>query len=210
MDAIDASVRSNQQIILTQLDISSAFPTVNHTIFLQQLKELKIPPVIFSFFKHCFLHQQVLFFETAIPILISSQVGLPQGCPLSPIAFAIYSSKVLKSVNSIERSLTEMPPRLRYRNQQEREEGVEEEDIETTREKEIEEHHEEERPQKKRYGERELEKATAAEEEQYRVANILHRCQVPRCVAYLDDLFLIDSSPQECAASLETVLNSLV
>jgi hypothetical protein len=103
-DSIDASKLNKENILILQLDISSAFPTVNHNIFLQKLISLKAPPPLISFFYQSFIYRRLFFFETLLPSEIPCDIGLPQGCPLSPIAFSIYTSDIIHKINSIKRT----------------------------------------------------------------------------------------------------------
>jgi hypothetical protein len=227
-DSIDASRLAGEEIVISQLDISSAFPTVDHKLFLSKLIRLQTPPALISFFHHSFLHRRLFFFETDTPSEVKCSIGLPEGCPLSPMAFSIYTSDAITAVNEAERSSPDpsspfpdpsspfpdpsssffsspsssfcffpspnpcITPQLVA-------------EIEKEKEKE----RDDERSSTHQFSPPPSPGFTPHHQNPPSHQPILVSCKVPKCVAYLDDIFLISSSPSDAASSMEILLNHL-
>jgi hypothetical protein len=145
-NSVDVARIKEQECIITQLDIEKAYPSVDRKMMLDILNQIHVHPTAISFFQHIFLLDENYFFEGTTPQIVRNTKGLAQGCPLSPMAFAIYAAGAMNSVNKIERD---------------------------------------------------------------NPAHFLTQCNVPKCVAYLDDMFLISSSMQEATTSLSTLITTL-
>ena len=79
--------------IVLIVEFSSAFNTRVPKILLKRLSELGVPYYLLSFIK-AFLtgrHQYVCIGKNNSDIL-NCDIGVPQGCVLSPILFSIYAS----------------------------------------------------------------------------------------------------------------------
>ena len=83
------------------LDISSAFPSVNHRRLLHNLRKRSVPKPIVRWIAD-FLRDrrtQLKFDDfTSDPLL--ADCGLPQGSPLSPILYLFYSADLLELFDS--------------------------------------------------------------------------------------------------------------
>ena len=104
-DRIDYNTLQHKETVVTQLDITSAFPSVDHLQLLRLLHptNLNIHPSVYRFIQHALSRDSLYFCETETPTVIESTKGLPQGCPLSPILFSIFTSSTIRSVNARER-----------------------------------------------------------------------------------------------------------
>ena len=85
---------------LLSLDISGAFPTVNHTRLVANIRKLGFP----SWLQHwvqSFLEGRVstLVINGVESDVFPIQAGLPQGSPLSPILFLLYNEELLQIAN---------------------------------------------------------------------------------------------------------------
>jgi hypothetical protein len=85
---------------LLSLDISGAFPTVNHTRLVATIRKLGF----LSWLQHwvqSFLKERVstLVINRVESSGFSIKAGLPQGSPLSPILFLLYNKELLRIAN---------------------------------------------------------------------------------------------------------------
>lgn len=82
------------------LDISSAFPSVNHRRLLHNLRKRGVPEPMVQWIAE-FLHDgrtQLNFNDfTSDPLL--ADCGIPQGSPLSPILYLFYSADLLELID---------------------------------------------------------------------------------------------------------------
>lgn len=88
--------KNNKKIVLvTFLDLSKAFDNVNITKLLNILTAYNYPPELVNWL-FLYLKQRniILTLNDGSTIQRQTNKGLPQGCPLSPILFNIYTSKI--------------------------------------------------------------------------------------------------------------------
>jgi Reverse transcriptase (RNA-dependent DNA polymerase) len=84
---------------LLQLDISAAFPTVNHIRLLATLREMGFPRWLVLWIKSWLQDRRTtLLFDGQSTPSIPVTVGIPQGSPLSPILFILYIASLYKMI----------------------------------------------------------------------------------------------------------------
>ena len=83
-------------LLLALLDLSKAYDTVSRPLLLHKLKNLGVHSNMLQFLKH-FLgeRQATVRYRTATSNMHSFQNGVPQGSPLSPLLFNIYTAQAL-------------------------------------------------------------------------------------------------------------------
>lgn len=99
-DDIRLGMENRQLTVLTLLDFSNAFNTVNFDILLALLSSLNLSPAVTDWFSS-YLHgrRQRVRLEETFSSWCDTSAGVPQGGVLSPLLFAIF-------INSISRNLT--------------------------------------------------------------------------------------------------------
>ena len=90
-DNLKMKIDNNESICSIFLDLSKAFPTVNHQILLQKLYRCGIRGVPLQWFKsYLESRTQYVEVENAKSNPLSIQCGVPQGSTLGPLLFLIY------------------------------------------------------------------------------------------------------------------------
>ena len=86
-----------------QLDIQSAYDTVDHVALLWKLREKGVPRYLVAWIRAFLAHRtaQLVVNESAYPFDIS--VGVPQGSPLSPTLFLVFVDDLLQDLERIVR-----------------------------------------------------------------------------------------------------------
>jgi retron-type reverse transcriptase len=95
VDATHTAWRHGAVASLLQLDIKGAFDTVNHTRLLHTLQHQGFPPWAVRWIRGFLTDRTAsLFFdgESTPPYCITA--GVPQGSPLSPILFLLYTTSL--------------------------------------------------------------------------------------------------------------------
>lgn len=90
------TAKNNRKVILvTFLDLTKAFDNVNITKLLEILIDFNYPSELINWL-YMYLKQRtiILTLNDGTSIRRQTNKGLPQGCPLSPILFNIYTSKL--------------------------------------------------------------------------------------------------------------------
>lgn len=92
---IEQAKNKKKCIMVTFLDLTKAFDNVNITKLLTILKEKKFPSHLIDWL-YFYLRKRtvVLTLNDGTTIERTSNKGLPQGCPISPILFNIYTTKL--------------------------------------------------------------------------------------------------------------------
>lgn len=102
---IKDSWRGGKVTSVLYLDISSAFPSVNHQRLLHNLRKRSVPEPLVRWIANFLKDRRTqLKFDdfTSEPLL--ADCGLPQGSPLSPILYLFYSSDLLELIDPKDRS----------------------------------------------------------------------------------------------------------
>lgn len=87
--------RNKKVVIATFLDLSKAFDNVDIKILLKKLSELKVPTAIVNWIYYYLKKRNTkLILNDGTVLTTTTNKGLPQGCPLSPILFNIYTTEL--------------------------------------------------------------------------------------------------------------------
>ena len=96
---LDCVNESNDHIALVQVDLSKAFDRVSHSFLFQLLSHVNIGDTILSGVQLCYKSGSTRIITNntlSAPIEIKSSVR--QGCPLSPLLFALYLEPLCLSI----------------------------------------------------------------------------------------------------------------
>lgn len=94
-------MENGQLTILTLLDFSNAFNTVNFDILLALLRSLNISPAVVDwFFSYLHGRRQRVRLEESLSSWCSTSAGVPQGGVLSPLLFAIFINSISLNLSS--------------------------------------------------------------------------------------------------------------
>jgi hypothetical protein len=77
-----------------QADVSAAFPTVGRQFVLEE--SLKDTPTLFNSLKFCLSRSSPLFCGEKT---LFAESGVPQGCPLGPVAFGLAIQPVIRTIS---------------------------------------------------------------------------------------------------------------
>ena len=100
-DDIRLSMENGNLTVLTLLDFSNAFNTVDFDILLAVLGSLNISPSVIDWFRNylCGRRQRICI-EDTISSWCNTTVGVPQGGVLSPLLFAIFINSISNGLRS--------------------------------------------------------------------------------------------------------------
>lgn len=96
---IELSLNRNRHVALITFDIKGAFDAVWHNGLLWKLKKMKIPTYLWCWI-HMFLCQREakIEYKTSVSTTFSLQQGTPQGSPLSPLLYILFTADSLSSL----------------------------------------------------------------------------------------------------------------
>ncbi|KAG7301647.1 hypothetical protein JYU34_014621 [Plutella xylostella] len=100
-DDIRLGMENGKLTILSLLDFSNAFNTVNFDLLLGILRSLNISPTVIDWF-HSYLHgrQQRIRIDDSYSKWCCTNAGVPQGGVLSPLLFAIFINSISENLSS--------------------------------------------------------------------------------------------------------------
>ncbi|XP_059061639.1 uncharacterized protein LOC131854532 [Achroia grisella] len=100
-DDIRLGMENSQLTVLTLLDFSNAFNTVDFDILLGLLSSLNISPTAIDWFRSYLLgRRQRIRIDDALSSWCLTSAGVPQGGVLSPLLFALFISSITSKLQS--------------------------------------------------------------------------------------------------------------
>ena len=101
LDDTIRSIDKGEITLLTMLDFSKAFDTIDHSLLYTKLMYYGFDDTSVSFFKSYFNHRsQQVIINNAASNLGTITSGVPQGSILGPILFTIYTADLLESTKN--------------------------------------------------------------------------------------------------------------
>ena len=89
--------KSNQKLFAVFIDFKKAYDTVNRKILFKRLNDIGIDGFMFKNIREMYKRTEYLIkYESGHLDAISSNMGLKQGCPLSPMLFNLYIDDIAK------------------------------------------------------------------------------------------------------------------
>lgn len=102
---IKDSWRKGHVASVLYLDISSAFPSVNHARLLHNLRKRRVPEPLVRWVADFLKDRRTqLKFDDFTSEPLTADCGIPQGSPLSPILYLFYSADLLEIVDPKDKS----------------------------------------------------------------------------------------------------------
>ncbi|CAG9126421.1 unnamed protein product [Plutella xylostella] len=100
-DDVRQGMENGELTVLSLLDFSNAFNTVDFDILLGVLRSLNVSPTVIDWF-HSYLHgrRQRIRIEESNSVWCSTTAGVPQGGVLSPLLFAIFINGISDNISS--------------------------------------------------------------------------------------------------------------
>ncbi|KAG7302626.1 hypothetical protein JYU34_012573 [Plutella xylostella] len=100
-DDVRQGMENGELTVLSLLDFSNAFNTVDFDILLGVLRSLNVSPTVIDWF-HSYLHgrRQRIRIEESYSVWCSTTAGVPQGGVLSPLLFAIFINSISNNISS--------------------------------------------------------------------------------------------------------------
>lgn len=99
LSMVQQSKREGLVMVTTFLDFSKAFENVQVDKLLETLRKENIPNHIINWIFHYLKNRRIILkLNDGTEIIQITNKGLPQGCPLSPILFNIYTKVVHKII----------------------------------------------------------------------------------------------------------------
>ena len=100
-DDIRYNTDNRELTVLTLLDFSNAFNTVDHDILLALLRSLNISPAVIDWFRSYLLgRRQRLKIDDSFSSWCNTLAGVPQGGVLSPLLFSIFINSITQQLSS--------------------------------------------------------------------------------------------------------------
>lgn len=98
---IRLGMENSQLTVLTLLDFSNAFNTVDFDILLAILRSLNISPTVIDWFRsYLYGRRQRIRIDDTYSSWCQLSAGVPQGGVLSPLLFAIFINSISKQISS--------------------------------------------------------------------------------------------------------------
>ncbi len=99
--ARDAAAAERKTLLVVKLDVKSAYDNVRHDILWARLAAAGMPEQVLRLLQHAYQHARAHVSAPGGYCTVDSlhrQVGLLQGCPISPILYNLYIAPELKAM----------------------------------------------------------------------------------------------------------------
>lgn len=94
VNKIHEAKEQNQEVIVTFIDVSMAYDSVDTSILLETLVKMGVPQKIVSWLYEYLRSRKMVMDTEEGKVAVEVSEGLPQGCPLSPILFNLYTASL--------------------------------------------------------------------------------------------------------------------
>ena len=99
---VHQSFINREHVIATFLDVESAYPSVHLPTLAKIISEIGLPPHFANYIILMYINQQTTTFSPISPLLRRLYKGLPQGFPLSPTLYNIYSLSLIPKMPGVK------------------------------------------------------------------------------------------------------------
>ena len=106
VNQIETNFKRKQETLCLMLDISSAFPSVSHTMVLHRLLQLNCPECYIRWIAS-YLTQRKVYVDTQDgPVYMNTPHGTPQGAVISSLLFLIVIDDLIRNLNHHDQKTT--------------------------------------------------------------------------------------------------------
>ena len=100
--AVETSKASHQEVVIVQLDMSSAFNRVDRGLLMKKLINSGLHPHALKYLDDMLCKDKLIYCPTStVPSSIPNSRGVPQGELLSPMLFSLYLAEAITKTNNL-------------------------------------------------------------------------------------------------------------